>query len=173
MPLYMPLPVGEVTFPCEKVALWDSGMMRVRSGEPLCAKGWCSKAGEGEVEGGPEGVVAGVGGRGGGVESLRLLLLLLLVWVDAGSSELWPNSSSSSREILRYGVSEPGTQVLCSCLRPMEELRESVSELPSCDASLRKESRRTTVTTHKHCPTTEKDKNVLSFLVLKMSQYVF
>lgn len=86
-------------------------MMRVRSGEPLCAKGWCSKAGEGEVEGGPEGVVAGVGGRGGGVESLRLLLLLLLllvvVWVvdvvevDAGSSELWLNSSSSSREILR------------------------------------------------------------------------
>lgn len=109
MPLYMPLPVGEATFPCEKVALWDSGMMRVRSGEPLCANGWCSKAGEGEVEGGPEGVVAGVGGRGGGVESLRLLLLLLLVvWVvvevvcvEAGSSGLWLNSSSSSREILR------------------------------------------------------------------------
>lgn len=136
MPLYMPLPVGEVTPPCVKVALWDSGMMRVRSGEPLCANGWCSKAGEGEVEGGPEGVVAGVGGRGGGVESLRLLLLLLLVvWVveavDAGSSGLWLNSSSSSREILRNGVSEPGVQGLCSCLRPMEELRESVSEPPS------------------------------------------
>lgn len=79
-------------------------MMRVRSGEPVCANGWCSKAGEGEVEGGPEGVVAGVGGRGGGVESLRLLLLLLL-WVveavDAGRSAVWVNSSSSSREILR------------------------------------------------------------------------
>lgn len=81
MPLYMPLPVWVVTLPCEKVTLWDSGMMRVRSGEPLCANEWCSKAGEGEVEGGPEGVVAGVGGMGGGVESLRLLLLLLLVWV--------------------------------------------------------------------------------------------
>lgn len=55
------------------------------------------------MEGGPEGVVAGVGGRGGGV-SLRLLLLLL-VWVvevvDAGRSAVWVNSSSSSREILR------------------------------------------------------------------------
>lgn len=54
------------------------------------------------MEGGPEGVVAGVGGRGGGV-SLRLLLLL--VWVvevvDAGRSAVWVNSSSSSREILR------------------------------------------------------------------------
>lgn len=131
----MPLPVGEEAFPWEKVRLWDSGMMRVRSGDPLCANGWCSNAGDGEVEGGPEGVVAGVGGRGGGVESLRLLLLLLLVVcvveVDAGSSGLWPNSSSSSREILRYGASEPGVQGLCSCLRPMEELRESVSELHS------------------------------------------
>lgn len=105
MPLYMPLPGREATFPCEKVTLWDSGMTRVRSGEPLCANVWCSKAGEGEVEGGPGGVVAGVGGRGGGVESLRLPLLLLLLLVvagvDAGSSELWPNSSSSSREIFR------------------------------------------------------------------------
>lgn len=100
----MPFPVGEATPPCEKVALWDSGITRVRSGEPLCANGWCSVAGEGDVEGGPEGVVAGVGGRGGGVESLRLPLLLLLLQlarVEAGSSELWPNSSSSSREILR------------------------------------------------------------------------
>lgn len=103
-PLYTPFPVGEATPPCEKVALWDSGTVRVRSGEPLCANGWCSMAGEGEVEGGPEGVVAGVGGSGGGgVESLRLplLLLLQLAWPKAGSSELWPNSSNSSREIFR------------------------------------------------------------------------
>lgn len=107
----------------------------MRSGEPLCANGWCSKAGEGEVEGGPEGVVAGVGGIGGGVESLRLLLLLLLVWamevVEVASASSWVNSSSSSREILRYGVSELGAQGLWRCLRPTEELRESASGLPS------------------------------------------
>lgn len=73
-------------------------MVRVRSGEPLCANGWCSVAGEGDVEGGPEVVVAGVGGNGG-VESLRLPLLLLLAWPEVGGSELWPNSRSSSREI--------------------------------------------------------------------------
>lgn len=56
--------------------------MHVRSGEALCAKGWCSRAGEGEVDGGPEGVVAGVGGRGGGVESL----LLVDVGLDARGS---------------------------------------------------------------------------------------
>ena len=98
--MYRPFPVGEATLPCGKVVPWDSGTMRVRSGEPLCANGRCSKAGEGEVEGGPEGVAAGVGGRGGGGESLRLLLLLLLVWAvegaDAGSSGLWLSSSSSS-----------------------------------------------------------------------------
>lgn len=134
MPLYAPLPDAAAALPWEKVRLWDSGMTRVRSGEPLCANGRRSEDGEGEVEGGPEGVAA-VGGAGGGVESLRLLLLLLCVvgvaGVDAGSSELWVNSISSSREIFRYGVSEAGVQGLCSCLRPRDELRESVSEPPS------------------------------------------
>lgn len=107
-------------------------------------------AGEAEVEGGPEGVVAGVGGRGGGVESLRLPLLLLLLQlarVEAGSSELWPNSSSSSREILRQGASEPAVGGGCDCFRPTEEFRESVSVLPSWDGSLKEESKCTAVTT--------------------------
>lgn len=111
---------------------WESGATRVRSGEPPCVNGWCSRAGEGEVDGGPEGVAAGVGGMGGGVESLRLLLLLLLVvWADPGRSAVWLNSSSSSREILRYGVSGPGAQGPGTCLRPKDELRESESEPPS------------------------------------------
>lgn len=104
MPLYVPLPVCEATPPFEKVMLWDSGMARVRSGEPVCANGWCSEDGEGEAEG----VAAEVGGGGGGVESLRLPLLLLLLLLAvrvmaplAGTSQLWPKSSSSSREILR------------------------------------------------------------------------
>lgn len=78
-------------------------------------------------------------------ESLRLPLLLpLLVWVlgvgvgarlDTGSSAFWPNSSSSSREIFRYGVSDPGA--FCRDLRPRDELRESVSEPVSCGGSLK------------------------------------
>lgn len=89
------------------------------------------------MEDGLPGVAAGVGGRGGGVESLRLpllLLLLLLVCVlgpEADRSELWPNSSSSSREILRYGASDPDVEGLPSFFRPTEEVRESASELPS------------------------------------------
>lgn len=77
----------------------------------MCANGRCSKDGEGEVEGGPQGAAAeagGGGGGGGGVESLRLPLLLLLLLLavrvtapQAGTSALWPKSSSSSREILR------------------------------------------------------------------------
>jgi len=131
MPLYIPLLDAEGAPPCEKVRLWDSGMPRVMSGEPLCANGRRSRAGDAEVEGGPEGVPGG--GAGGGVEPLRLPLLLL-VWAEqqeAGSSPLWLNSSSSSREIRRYGVSEPAVLGLCSCLRPKEEPRESVSELQS------------------------------------------
>lgn len=141
MPLYVPFPACEATPPFVKVMLWDSGMARGRSGEPVCAKAWCSKEGEGDVEGGLQGVAAGVGGRGGGVESLRLPLLLLLLLLlvvaarvagpPAGTTEPWLKSSSSSREILRYGASDPSAKVPCSCFRPTEELSESESEHPS------------------------------------------